>query len=52
MKKRFRAQKGIDLVKQLRMCKGNNNDDDNLKSVYLTKREIDYLISLVLKENE
>jgi len=49
---RFRTQKGSELVGQLRMCKGNNNDDDNLKSVYLTKGEIDYLISLVLKDSK
>lgn len=46
---RFRTKKGKALAEQLQMCKGNLNEGDNLKSVYLTDGEIDYLIVLVLK---
>lgn len=42
-------EQGSDLVKQLEMCKENENEGDNLKSVYLTDGEIDYLIGLIHK---
>lgn len=50
MKKKFRTHKGIELIEQIKMCKKNTYDDDNLMSVYLTLGEIDYLISLVLRD--
>jgi hypothetical protein len=46
---RFKPLKEKKLIEQLEMCKQNNNDGDNLKSVYLIVKEIDYLIKLVSK---
>jgi len=47
MVNRFKPLRGKKLIEQLEMCKQNNNDGDNLKSVYLTINEIDYLVKLV-----
>jgi len=50
MTRKFRSLKNEELAEHLEMSKGNLNDDDNLKSVYLTNGEIGCLVALVLKE--
>jgi hypothetical protein len=48
----FRPQRGKDMIVYLESQKENHNDDDNLKDVYLTIEEIDYIIELIKKAEQ